>query len=500
MPTPPAQAEPAHALPRLSKLGKVLMTLQLCGINFTSSGVTGILTVCLPILAADLQLPEELYFWPLSAYVLATASTILVAGSLADVLGHREVDLAGAFCTGTFMIAGGLARTGSEFVAFRALQGLGMSLHFSSSVGIVAYNLPRGRSRNISFSCLGLSQVLGFSSGLVLGGVLADTIGWQAGCYLFGGLTLLFSTIGIWALPETVDRPTPRTALTRLTRQIDWVGAGLASTFMSLMSYLLAVLSTDIYAIRNAESIVLMCLSLAAVPLFIFWMNRQVKLGKPALIPNSLWRNSAFSSICLTVALSYAVLASLELFASLFFQNIQRLSALEASLRMLPSLVLGGILNLTTGLFIDKVPPVWLVSVSSILCAGSPLLLALINPEWSYWTAAFVAQLLQPISGDILFTVGLIVVSEVFPEQTQALAGAVFNTASQFGQALGLAVTQVVSALITKQATARAITETEALMAGYRASFWTMFAFMLSCMFLGAWGLRKTDRIGLKVE
>lgn len=177
---------------------------------------------------------------------------------------------------------------------------------------------------------------------------------------------------------------------------------------------------------------------------------------------------------------------------------MQHLSALQASIRLLPSLVVGTILNLSTGLLVDKVSAFWLVTTSSVLCAGAPLLMALINPAWPYWTSAFVAQILQPVSGDILFTVGLIVVSEAFPEDTQALAGAVFNMAAQFGNALGLAIMQVVSTLISKEASDG--TEEEAALEGYKASFWTMFAMMITCAIIGAWGLRKAGPIGLKKE
>lgn len=64
-------------------------------------------------------------------------------------------------------------------------------------------------------------------------------------------------------------------------------------------------------------------------------------------------------------------------------------------------------------------------------------MMAVVNPEWSYWYMEFWAQLLAPLAADVLFTVGLVIVSEVFPEDTQALAGAVFNTVAQFGSSLG---------------------------------------------------------------
>lgn len=148
------------------------------------------------------------------------------------------------------------------------------------------------------------------------------------------------------------------------------------------------------------------------------------------------------------------------------------------------------------GFFVHKIPAIWIVVVSSLLCAGSPLLMAVIQPSWPYWGNAFVAQLLQPISCDALFTVGLIVITDVFPADTQALAGAVFNTAAQFGSALGLAIMQVISTLVTKENAGKE--EAVALMEGYRASFWTMFAFMMLCGAIGGLGLRKTGRVGLK--
>ncbi|KAI8255460.1 putative MFS-type transporter [Colletotrichum sp. SAR 10_98] len=206
-----------------------------------------------------------------------------------------------------------------------------------------------------------------------------------------------------------------------------------------------------------------------------------------------------FSSVCATMLLSFAVLKSMEQYCSLFFQEVQGLSATETSTRLLPSLVVGIILNFTTGLFVHKVSARWLVAGSSIVCAGGPVLMALAKPERPYWYNAFFAQLLQPISGDILLTVGLIIVSEAFPEDTQALAGAVFNAASQFGTSLGLAIMQVVAGVVTKKAAAREA-PVDALLLGYRASFWAMTGFMVLCFALGLVGLHKTGKVGNKKE
>lgn len=124
--------------------------------------------------------------------------------------------------------------------------------------------------------------------------------------------------------------------------------------------------------------------------------------------------------------------------------------------------------------------------------------MAVIQPSSPYWANAFVAQLLQPVSTDAIFTVGLIVITEIFPEDTQALAGAVFNTAGQFGNAVGLAIMQVISTVVTQQEEKKH--SPDAYMQGLRAGFWAMFGLMMLCGALGAAGLRKTGRVGLKRE
>jgi len=133
--------------------------------------------------------------------------------------------------------------------------------------------------------------------------------------------------------------------------------------------------------------------------------------------------------------------------------------------------------------------------------------MARVNPASSYWLLEFWAQIFTPLSGDVLFTVGLIIVSDNFPKETQALAGAVFNTVVQFGQSLGIGVCQVVALGVMGETnngqqegnSVESIEET-ALLRGYRASFWTMFAYMVVCGFIAIVGLRKAGKVGLKQE
>ncbi|KAK0640571.1 major facilitator superfamily domain-containing protein [Cercophora newfieldiana] len=472
-----------------------IIIAQLAGINFITSVSSGLITVGLPTIASDLHLDDSLLVWPVSVYSLTSASCFLLAGAIADVMGPRIVNLTGCFLLAIFIAACGLSQTGIQLVMFRAMQGIASALVVPSSVAIVSRAVASGRPRNIGFSCLGLAMPAGFALGLVLGGVFISGPGWRVGYYFGGAVAFLLWVVGITALPAAPLRK-------RLASEVDWIGAVMASTCLATLSYVLAMLSSDVGEIRNPTNIGLLCLSIIAIPVFVFWMNRQEKAGNPALIPNSIWKNTAFTSVSIMILLSVSVMNSMELFSSLFFQEVQRTTALGASLRLLPNLIFGTFINLTTGFVIHKVPAIYAVLISSGLCTGAPLIMALINPDWPYWNAAFAAQLLAPMSADVLFTVGLIVVSDVFPPETQALAGAVFNTLSQVGVSLGLTTMSVISATITEKSTAGDSDKHSpvALMEGYRAVFWALFSWMVATCVVGVFGLKKVGNIGVKKE
>jgi len=121
---------------------------------------------------------------------------------------------------------------------FRAMQGIAVSLCLPTSVAIVANAAPSGRKRNIGFSCLGFVQPIGFSLGMVLEGVILDTVGWRFSYYLCGSLSLAFFFVSLWALPN--DVVVVGSVFAKLKREIDWVGALVASTSLGVFSYILA--------------------------------------------------------------------------------------------------------------------------------------------------------------------------------------------------------------------------------------------------------------------
>ena len=81
-----------------------------------------------------------------------------------------------------------------------------------------------------------------------------------------------------------------------------------------------------------------------------------------------------------------------SLLTSPSFQQVQGHSALGASLRIIPALITAVLSNISTGYFVNRMPVMWVVLISSAFTAVSPLLMAVIDPQWPYWYMAFTAQ------------------------------------------------------------------------------------------------------------
>ncbi|KAH6882116.1 major facilitator superfamily domain-containing protein [Alternaria rosae] len=514
--TSDTESSTSPSLTKPSTLRTFLTIFTPSFVGFIASFTNGIITVGLPSIARSIALERSLYLWPSSVYGLTSGAALLIAGSVADIVGARPVELVGILLLGVFTLACGFAQTGGQLVAFRALQGVALALHLPASVAIITGAVPSGRARNLGFACLGFSQPLGFAVGLVLSGVMIERAGWRSGFYLTGGCTLAVAVAALWTLPKLPSQNQDGMVVLwkKVGREIDWVGGMISSGGLAILAYVLAIISADLASIRSAEAASLLAISVLLLCAFPAWMHYRERSGKTALVPNKIWNSLPFTSTCIMVALSYGVMNSIELFSSLYFQEVQHASILATSLYLLPNLLAGVLIQISVGLFVHRVPARWLVAGSAFICAISPLLMAVVPPTWSYWKLAFWAQMFAPFSADVLFTVGLIIVSDNFPEKTQALAGAVFNTVAQFGMSLGMGSCQVVALGVQVRSGSTGSGGHEngdgggafegqddaAVLKGYRASYWLMFGYMVVCIFIAVVGLRKAGKVGLKRE
>ncbi|KAH7327420.1 major facilitator superfamily domain-containing protein [Rhexocercosporidium sp. MPI-PUGE-AT-0058] len=488
---------------QLSRRRATAVVTTVAGVNFLNTMGSGILTVALPTMAKDLGLGIGLLLWPASIYALTSGCTLLLAGSLADILGRRPTFLVGSTLYSFFTLGCGLSPSGTSLIIFRGLQGLSISLCLTTAVGIVSTSFPAeregeggkgGNRRNFAFAATGAASPVGYTVGLVLGGVFVQRVGWRCK----------------WQ---------------RMRKEIDWVGAIIATGSISMLSYVLAVITSSASSIKSPQNISLLTVALLLIPTFILWMGRQERLGRPAIIPNSIWKQSAFTTTCVVVFLTWGAFNPFGYFTTLFFQEIQHLTPLSTSLRFLPTVVCGLLTNIATGLLVRKIPATYLVGISSAFSALACVLMAVVRPEWNYWVCAFWAVGLSPMSSDVLYTISNLIITSSFPPTKQSLAGGVFNTVSQIGNSVGLTVGAVIAASVSASTSSIASTSSSAsfsfsksgtgtpgqrgggvgrgngddvtrMLDGYRATFYACFAAMIIVVGVGGWGLRGAGRVG----
>lgn len=172
---------------------------------------------------------------PISIYALTCGCTLLLLGSVADVVGSRPMYLTGCILQSGFTLACGLAQTSTQLIIFRAFAGIAISFCLPSAVSIITSTFPEGKRRNIAFASMGGGQPIGFSLGLTLGGVFSDTIGWRWGFHIAAIINTIIFIVSFFGLPK-IDEEQPH-VWRRLATEIDWVGIVIGSTSLAMLSY-----------------------------------------------------------------------------------------------------------------------------------------------------------------------------------------------------------------------------------------------------------------------
>lgn len=176
---------------------------------------------------------------------LTSGCTLLLVGSVADVVGRRPVYLIGCVLLACFSTACALAQTGTQMIVLRGFQGLAASMYMPTAISIITTAFPSGTRRNFGLASLGAGQPVGWSFGLVLGGLLANPVGWRTGFYICAGLTALVFVAGVLGIPQ--DRYTEPFVWRRLLDEIDWVGALITSACLGMLSRVLASVVAPIF-------------------------------------------------------------------------------------------------------------------------------------------------------------------------------------------------------------------------------------------------------------
>ena len=201
-------------------------------------------------------------------------------------------------------------------ILFRTLLGIAISMCFPTAVSLITNTFPRGTWRNIAFACNGMGQPLGFSVGLIVGGVFTDTIGWRWSFFLSAIINFCLSLSALKVLPS-VYRPSEKPWKRRLIEDIDWVGALALSAALGILLYVLAATTSSYRRLSEAQNIVLLAVSVLLLATFPVYMQYQTRRQKPAIIPNKLWGNTSFTATCVAVFFCWASMNAIEYFTTL---------------------------------------------------------------------------------------------------------------------------------------------------------------------------------------
>ncbi|KAJ3575749.1 hypothetical protein NPX13_g3927 [Xylaria arbuscula] len=362
----------------------------LCLVTFIASASTGLLTSSVPTITKDLSIPSSGSYLPLSVYGLTSGASLLVSGSVADAVGSRVIFLIGALLQSAFILGCGLARTSIQLVIFRALQGISVALCLPTATDILSNTMSPGRRRNVGFACTGLGQSLGYSAGLVLGGLFVDTLGWRAASGPYSQLPLETTTIckhlcyGVTVIRGSANHGT--------------------------------LLHSILPKSTAGKPLGVVASTIAGPDRWVHHWTIYRRFRAPPI--------AKVYYICVVAALVWCVA------------------------------------NYGYG----KARVAILVGVFPCATSTTGPTLILIGKQ---------------ASADVLFCVGVITVSEVFPRDMQSLAGAVFNTAAQLGTSLGLAFTSLLSDSVMRAAELHGDQMPAALGKGYAAAFWLAFGWLL---------------------
>lgn len=171
---------------------------------FLSVASGTMINVALPFIGAHFAVPEPVYGWVVTAFVLTFGVFSAVHGRLADVFGVRRLYLGGALCFGVGSLASALAPTIGSLIAVRLLTGIGAAAIPALGVTIVTRMLPadrRGGAMGAIMAVVGVSATLS----PFLGGALLQITSWRA-VFVVPAVVLGMVPFAWRMLPDSLDQ------------------------------------------------------------------------------------------------------------------------------------------------------------------------------------------------------------------------------------------------------------------------------------------------------
>ncbi|MBW8806082.1 MAG: MFS transporter [Catenulisporales bacterium] len=172
----PIQAQPA---PRMSTRAKLVLFL-LCAANFMVAVDFSILNIAVPSIGKDLGISEANLQWVSTAFALPSGGFLLLSGRIGDLAGRKKVFVSGTVVFTVASLIAALAWIPAVLLAARALQGVGAAMIVPTGMALLTTSFPEGPQRERALGINGTLMTVGFTAGMVLGGVLTQAFTWRS--------------------------------------------------------------------------------------------------------------------------------------------------------------------------------------------------------------------------------------------------------------------------------------------------------------------------------
>src|SRR4051812_3663088 len=205
------------------------MVALLCTAQFVVVLDATIVAIALPAIQRSLRMETADLQWVLSAYTLAFAGFLVLAGRLADLHGRRRIFMAGMVLFTAASLACGLSRSGPVLIAARTIQGLGAAGVAPAALAAITAAIPDGPARRRALGVWTAAAAGGGAAGWILGGVLTEQAGWP---WVF----LVNVPIGVAAV-ALAPLLVPETTAGGPGRRLDAAGAATVTLSLALLVY-----------------------------------------------------------------------------------------------------------------------------------------------------------------------------------------------------------------------------------------------------------------------
>src|SRR5918998_1374566 len=169
---------------------------------FMASVDMSIVSVALPVIERDLQVPTSLSEWVVLAYALPLAGLALPSGRWLDTIGRRSALVFSLAGFAIASVAAGLAPGVVWLIGARLVQGTFGALLFSL-VPALATTAVRPQARGRAMGLITTLGPLGLISGPGLGGVIVDVLGWPWIFFVNVPVCVLVLAVGLRMLPPS---------------------------------------------------------------------------------------------------------------------------------------------------------------------------------------------------------------------------------------------------------------------------------------------------------